>query len=160
MHDIYTESIVAAKPTWADRMKSIAYLLLTILSAVFYITGSTLMLIPMILFGYLVYKNPLRAKKEYEYIHVNDTLDIDLVTQTRKNLCTVDLNQVAVIAPVNSSGADGYRHLKAVDYSGGASLDMTYILVHSKDGKQEKLQLCLEKKMYESLRQRIPQVMR
>lgn len=74
-------------------------------------------------FGAMVYLAGIQGSIEYEYIYVDKELQIDKILgkSRRKRVETLDLNQMEILAPLQSHSLDAYRNRsgKAVDYSTG-----------------------------------------
>lgn len=130
------------------------------------LTGASLVLVALLgllgilalgICAFLLYRHLQKTDGEYEYVHTNDVFDVDLVicNRSRKQRCTVNLNQVILVAPIDSEDAASYEHLPATDYSGNAGENL-YAMIYTKDGKQRKLLLKLENAMHRSLKHWIP----
>lgn len=60
-----------------------------------------------------------RFKQEWEYVFCDGQLDFDIIQggERRKHKLRIEIENADVIAPMDSSRLDGYRHLSVVDYS-------------------------------------------
>lgn len=60
-----------------------------------------------------------RFKVEWEYVFCDGQLDFDMIQggERRKNILRIEIEEADVVAPVDSSRLDGYRHLDVRDYS-------------------------------------------
>ncbi len=158
MRDIYTESVVPAaqKPLH----KALYYLLLVLagLSVLGIFAIGMVFLIPAGLFGLLLYRNMQKAGGEYEYVHTNSVFDVDLViaNSRRKQLISVDLEHVLLVAPADSQEAGDYGELPELDCSGTGGEGALYAMIYTAEGRRKKLLLRLEPKMQKSLKQWIP----
>lgn len=60
-----------------------------------------------------------RFHEEWEYIYCDGQLDFDLIQggERRKHKQRIELEHADVVAPIDSSKLEGYRHLTKLDYS-------------------------------------------
>ncbi|MCI9420578.1 MAG: hypothetical protein HFG32_11290 [Eubacterium sp.] len=60
-----------------------------------------------------------RFKVEWEYVYCDGQLDFDMIQggEKRKTVLRIELENAAVIAPMESPKMDGYRHLPVRDFS-------------------------------------------
>lgn len=95
---------------------------------------------------------------DYEYIHFNDDLDIDFVMGgiSRKNLMSIHLSQVILIAPIDDPQLEEYSHLETVDYSARSPEYKPYVMVCVHKDVKKKVYLQLTEKMLATLKLRIP----
>lgn len=158
MRDICTESIIPVKPTGVDRL--VKYLLIVLLVAAFalvVITGLPGM-IAMGVLAFLLYRHLSKTNAEYEYVHTNDVFDVDLVTMNsrRKQLCSVDLSSVTLVARADSEAVADQGKLKRINYAGDATPNTLYAMVYGENGTQKILLLQLDERMRSSLKQWLP----
>lgn len=132
MGDIFIEQLVK-KQTNAGQ-KSIVFIL-SFLAAVLCFAGFFfnffILFIPGILLAvgaFLCYRN---SDIEYEYCLVNTQLDFDkiIAKSSRKHLMTVDLKNLEIAAPINSSRLSRINDIKTVDYSSKDSSVQTFAMV-------------------------------
>ncbi len=158
MREICTESVVTIQPKTIDRFGK--YLLFVFIGAAFLsipiLRWVSLALIGI--FSFLLYRQFSKTNAEYDYVHTNDIFDVDLVTmgRFRKQLCSIDLDHVILVAKNSSPEMEKYQHLKASDYTGNHSVETIYAMVYSTDRVQKKLLLQLDDRMLRSLTQWIP----
>ncbi len=157
MRDICTESLVPIVPKFGDKL--LKFLLIGILIAslgLVVLVGVTGFLVTAVCVVFL-YRHLPKTNGEYEYIHTNDVFDVDLVicNRSRKQLCSVRLEQVILVAPADSDAMTAYRYLLETDCSGNGKENL-YAMVYTKDGKLHKLLLKLDADMSRSLKQWIP----
>lgn len=95
---------------------------------------------------------------EYDYILVNDELQIDRVLsgKSRKNMAMIHLGQVLQIAPYGAPELDGYVKVISKDYSAGDYENPPYILVYTKDGLTFRVAIQFPEEMLELIRKQIP----
>ncbi len=159
MRDIYTEAVVPAseKPIY----KAAKFLLmgLTGISVFGFFALGTVFLIAGAIFGVLLYLVMQKSGGEYEYIHTNNCFDVDLVISNsrRKQLFTIDLEKVLLVAPVDSEAMEEYDRLPETDYSGDGGKENLYAMVCTDSGKRRKILLRLNPKMHRSLKLWMPE---
>ncbi len=158
MKDIYTESVIPIVPRPWDKL--VKWLLIVslgvclILAVLFGLLG----LIPMAVCAFLLYRHREKTNGEYEYVHTNDVFDVDLVicNRTRKQLCSVNLAQVALVAPADSDAVRAFGNIRETDYSGNSAQENLYAMIFTKDGAPQKLLLQMNAQMRKSLKQWVP----
>lgn len=78
-------------------------------------------LIFAIITGFIAYFVGLRSSIEYEYTLTDKEIDIDVIysKQSRKNITSIDLTQLEIMAPIDSSKLDSYKGRNSAneDYS-------------------------------------------
>ncbi len=123
INDSYIELLIKRKTSFAVRIIRMVAYICTGLSLVLALTGFLAALILLILFGILSYFLGLYTEVEYEYTYVDRELQVDRILgrSRRKRMETLDLNQLEILAPLNSHQLDGYRgRMKDCrDYSSG-----------------------------------------
>ncbi len=158
MRYIYTESIVRRLPKPAER---VAWFML---AAAFgfsalsvYIFGIP-SIIGAVVLGILFYRVHRRVDSEYEYVHTNDEFDIHLVFRgaNRKELMSIRLENVVVLAPSDSRELDRFPNLKIRDFSGNHKKGSHYTMVYSDNGEKKAIGLLLDDNMRSSLKQWVP----
>ncbi len=159
MRDIYTESVVPVPSKPIYKVAKFILMALTALSVFAVGFAGLIFVLFAAVFGFLLYRVMQKDGGEYEYVHTNNSFDVDLVISNsrRKHLLTVDLDQVALVAKADSSEMDGYSHLPETDYSGDAQTDTLYAMVYTDTGKRKRLLLKIESNMYRSLKQWMPE---
>ncbi len=157
--DIYTESVIPISATQQD--KRIKYILIGLLclSAVILLHSILIGLIAVIVCTFILYRHLSRISGEYEYVHTNDIFDVDIVicNSTRKQLCSIQLNSVDLIARADSDEISIYGQVPEKDYSGDLSSQTLYAMVYNANGRPQKLLLQLDKQMHQSLKQWMPE---
>ncbi len=159
MKNIYTESVIPLR-------SSVLYPVLMVLLVCGIVCSVLLMLLVgllgLIVTGlqiWLLWWVMRRRNREYEYIHANETFDVDILYSgsKRKHLATVYLDHVAVVARADSDLVDRYRNLKQLDYAANAEPERRYAMVYSSNGRQYKILLNLDEPMLTSLKRWMPQ---
>lgn len=159
MRYTYTESVIHREMNQNAQKLKMVYLILAAASLILALLVNSIFLLGVLLFGIAYYKAYQNSDVEYEYVHTNNVFDIDKVIQnsSRKQVLSIHLDQVAVVAPVDSATAERYGNLKEEDFSDGVSKDQMYMMICTVSGKQRKLRLQLEPAMLRSLQQWIPE---
>lgn len=157
MRYAYEECVVPRIPGKGDQIKRVCFLILTVLSAICAVILSLLFAVPALIFGFLYYRERQNANCEYEYVQTNNIFDVDLVSgnASRKQLVSLDLERVILLAPKDSAELAVFRSAKEDDYSGNQETNL-YIMVYDAGGQKKKLILQLNEKMLGSLKQWLP----
>ena len=156
--DVFSEVTVSKKavkdPEKFKRNLKIWCWVMTVLG----IGMSFYLLIPAVILWILYFLAKRFLDFDYEYIHVNDEFDIDMVMGgiSRKTLMSFPLSQVITIAPWGDPQLDEYSHVKAVDYSARNPDDRPYVMICVYKEEVKKLYLQLNDKMLHTLKLRIP----
>lgn len=83
----------------------------------------------------------MRSDLEYEYILTAKEIDIDAIysKQSRKNITTLDLTKLEIMAPLDSYRLDGYknRKVKTEDFSSGVADNKKNMYVMYYDGSRK-----------------------
>ena len=95
---------------------------------------------------------------EYDYILVNNELDIDRVLggKARRRMITINLGQVLVLAPLGAPELEQYSKLLLKDYSAADPENPPYIAVCAIEGGGRRYALQLNGEMLEMIRRQIP----
>lgn len=82
-----------------------------------------------------------RMDVEYEYLFVNGDLDIDKIMHKarRKRVCSVNINDVEILAPADSGDARQYQRAKTQDYTSASGSKNVYALVVNEKGVLKKI---------------------
>lgn len=136
MNDFYTEQLVKKKKGMKEMMLKVLLIVLSVLSVavVFFIPFG--IIIPVIVIAVTVLMF-FKLDVEYEYLYVNGDLDIDKIMHKakRKRIFSVNVNDVELLAPVNSGELRQYQRAKTYDYSSGVPSDRSYVLVTKEKGQ-------------------------
>ena len=124
MSDLYTEVMVAKKPTVKDQLIKFVLILFTVLFALAGLVLMPILLVAAVILGVVDYVFIPRLSVEFEYLYVNGELDVDRIfsKSRRKRAASYDLSSMEIMAPWNSHRLDSYKNnrgLKKVDYSSG-----------------------------------------
>ena len=157
MEDLFTELIVAKKPTAKDALLKALLILALLASAVLGLQIPPFMLVFLGIAIAIYFLWP-RFKVEYEYSYVNGEIDIAKIfsKQSRKDLARISLEDVECVAPLGSGELDSYgATFKTVDYSAGDPEYKPYVIVKGGENSQ-KILVQLDEAMVEDLRRRLP----
>lgn len=101
-----------------------------------------------------------RFQIEWEYVFCDGQLDFDMIMggDKRKQALRIEIEEADVIAPLDSSRMDGYRHLRVKDYSSLQSDTKKYAIVTKLKG--EKIVLVFEpsEKMLDMMSTKAPNI--
>lgn len=143
MKDTYAEWLVKRKtPVYAVILKPV----IIVAVAIIFLMGliNALFMILALALGFGAYLLFLTWKVEYEYIFVTNELLIDRIqSQTRrKTVKKVEMDNVELMAPSSSHLLDSYNNnpnYRTQDYSSNMEGALTYTIIYSKDGKNERI---------------------
>ena len=87
-----------------------------------------------------------RFKTEWEYVFCDGQLDFDKIFggERRKHILRLELEHVDVVAPLDSSRLDGYRHLAVKDFSSMMSGAKLYGIATRLPNQEEKVLILFE----------------
>lgn len=158
MRFAYTESVVPKKFGPREKGMQTLFLVIAVVSAIGAVFLNFILIVAALAAGFLYYRGRRNADAEYEYVHTNDIFDVDLVVgnASRKQLASVNLEKVLLVAPADSDELDDYENLKVVDYSGDAGEGECYAMICKDGAKSRILLLKLDPEMYKSLKHWIP----
>lgn len=158
MSDLYSELLVKRRATGTDMAMKYGLIALTSIAIAGGLIIHPFFLIAAIILGIVDYFVIPRFNVEFEYLHVNDELDVDKIFSQakRKKAMAIDLNKTEVMAPLGSHHLDSFKNLKTIDFSANDSSQKPYVLVVSDDKEQKKILLQLDNKMFEDIKRRMP----
>jgi hypothetical protein len=121
-------------------LKYIIYIL-TGVSAIGFIGGYLIFLVPLVIFGLLSFLVVPGFELEYEYLYLDKELTIDKIMskQKRKKVRDIDLSKMEYICPINSHQLDPYksRNLKVSDYSSKEENARVWVIVYKDQSGDE-----------------------
>ena len=159
--DVYSEVIVSRKlardPQGVQKKLLIAasvFLLLGIIVSFWLLITDAILWIL-----YFISRRVLEV--DYEYVHVNDEMDIDIVMGgiARRKVTSFPLSQVELIAYWGAPELEDYDYIKAMDVSARDWRDRPYVMICVVKDKKRKLYLQLNDEMLRTLKTRIPSKM-
>ncbi len=137
MNEFYVEQLIPSK---IDQKARLIKIVCTILMAIAFIAGVIIPLgflvgIALLIVNVVVLKG---SSIEYEYLYLNGNLDIDkiIAKQKRKQAFTTNINEMIVIAPLNSGEVQPYQGVKVTDYTSGNGQQKVYKMVTMKDSQK------------------------
>ena len=149
-HDIYIEQAVSRKK---QRINDIYTILCGILIAwMFFLEVATLNLgysVFIVIFIVLIYILQRSKKVEFDYTYTNGTFEVDRITggAKRKNLLSVDIDQLVVVAPAKTEPVMPYvrRRMKTLDCTSHTDTPY-YTMIIKNPQNDEEWKLLLELK--------------
>lgn len=119
MNDLYADCCIKRKQTTSVFMlKTLAlFAVFVLLAATIFIRG-IFGVVTALYVVFLIWYWP-RFKVDIEYVFCDGQLDFDMILggEKRKHVLRVEIEDAAVIAPLDSPKLDGYRHLKVKDFT-------------------------------------------
>ena len=135
MSETYVECLVARKPSLVLTFLKFFLIMMAVVMLLLGLTGYVVPLILGIAAGVGAYFATMNANIEYEYLYVDKEVSIDkvLAKSRRKKAGTYSVEQMEILAPLNSHRLDSYknRDAKTVDFSSGiaAQPERRYMMV-------------------------------
>lgn len=156
--DLYSEIMIQRLPNPRDKFKGLALCLLMAACIVGYITVSWLFLFGIIGTGIAIYIIVPKFNVEYEYLLVNNYLDVDAIysRKKRKKLASFDLNNMELLAPFQSHRMDFYNsntRLRRENYSAMDRNDPPYAMIIGDGDGPVQVLLQLDRGTVENMRQ-------
>ena len=156
MGDFYTEQLVKRQKASSTTLIKAILIILTVLSVVlifmipFGIIGPVIIALDVFLFRSM--------DVEYEYLFVNGSLDIDkiMAKSRRKNMFSMEMTDLEMMAPSGSPELRPYQGLKGTDYSSGMPGADTYELIVVNNGEKKKIIFEPNKTVCEGLKMLAP----
>ena len=158
MSDLYSELLVTRKPSGSDSVLRIGAYVLTGLAVIAGLIVHPLILILAGVLGVVDYFLIPRLSLEFEYLHVNDELDIDKIfsKSKRKKAASIDLNKMEVLAPLGSHQLDSYQNAKTIDFSANDSENKPYAMIVADEKEQKKYLVQLDQRIFDNIKRRFP----
>lgn len=159
--DVYSEVIVSRRlvgdPQRVQNKLKVAAFVFLFLG----IVVSFWLLIPDIILWMLYYISRRVLEVDYEYVHINDEMDIDMVMGglSRRKLMSFPLSQVELVAYWDAPELEDYDYIKPTDYSARNWRERPYVMICLVKGKKQRLYLQLNDEMLHTLKMRIPSKM-
>ena len=133
MNDTYVEVMVDRKTSPLLGVARIVLYALAIICFMLGLIGSGLFFVGAIAFALVAYFVLPNFDLEYEYLYIDKEISIDKIMskEKRKHVMTVDLNNMEIIAPINSHELDQYkaRGLKTYDFTSNTENAKVYSVV-------------------------------
>ena len=133
MNDTYVEVMVDRKTSPLLGVARIVLYALAIICFMLGLIGSGLFFVGAIAFALVAYFVLPNFDLEYEYLYIDKEISIDKIMskEKRKHVMTVDLNNMEIIAPINSHELDQYkaRGLKTYDFTSNTEDAKVYSVV-------------------------------
>lgn len=164
MNELYAETSVKKKATASDMAVKVVAILAVVLlfaASIFLggMFGNILTFVAVAAVVALIWYWP-RFKVEWEYVFCDGQFDIDAILggEKRKQVLRLEVENADLVAPINSSRMDGYRHLQVKDYSSMKPDAKLYAVVTKL--KAEKVVLYIEpsEKMLDMMKIKAPNI--
>ena len=142
MNELYAEAVVKRKDTVATIGLRILMIIGVFVGLYIILTGSIISILGVAIVILVFFFYP-RLSVEYEYVFVDGQLDFDKISgkSKRKTMLRIDFEQVEIMAPINSSALDNYKHLQleVKDFSSLNKDSKPYVIIVNADGKKLKI---------------------
>ena len=155
MGDFYTEQLVKRQKASSTTLIKAILIILTVLSVVLMIPFGIIGPVIMIALDVFLFRS---MDVEYEYLFVNGSLDIDkiMAKSRRKNMFSMEMTDLEMMAPSGSPELRPYQGLKGTDYSSGMPGADTYELIVVNNGEKKKIIFEPNKTVCEGLKMLAP----
>ncbi len=141
MNESYVECMVARKSSPLKNVLKYIIYILTGASAVGFIAGNWLFLVPLAAFGLMSFLVVPGFDLEFEYLYLDREITIDKIMskQKRKTVRTLELSKMEYICPINSHQLNPYksRNMKISDYSSKDPNASVWVLVYKEKSEEE-----------------------
>lgn len=139
--DVFCEVLVKRRKGTPETVKMVLSLLAGLIVSiliVMFIPMFFILLIPVWALIIFVIK---MQKREYEYIFTSGDLDIDALIgdYKRKNVFSISMENVTIIAPENSCDLDGYKgnpNYHSYDFSANDTMQTDYMIIGNRNNQQ------------------------
>ena len=143
MNDSYVEWLVKRKKMASQTLLKILCWVATVIAVLIWmVSANFIVMLVAVGIGVIAYIVSLNADIEYEYLYVDKELSIDKISSKsrRKKCCTLEVERMEIVAPINSVKLDGYKHknYKVYDYSSRNNEDreIKKFVIYYNDGKK------------------------
>ena len=162
MNGLYTEHFVKRNPSVlkkAGKAALIALVVLILLAGIVLPSG-ILAFIGIAGIAAVYFFLPM-MNADYEYIFVDGQIDFDRISggEKRKTMLRLDLDNIDIMAPLNSHQLDSYRNQQGVtvkDFTSNTEDAKVYCIFLSKDGSRMMVKFEPSEKMIDFSRQKAP----
>lgn len=159
MKHLYAEAGVKRKDT-AAIMGLRALMIIGVLLGLFcFLMGSFWAYIGVAIIVAVFFLYP-KLNIEYEYVFVDGQIDFDRITgkSRRKTMLRIDLEQVDIVAPINSPALDSYKHvqMEKKDYSSLSKDSKPYVIIARADNKKMRILFEPSEKMLSMIKYKSP----
>ncbi len=159
MNQLYAEAGVKKKDTGLTLGLRLLIILGVIVGFLCLFLGQVLGIVGVVLIAGMFFVYPM-LNMEYEYVFVDGQLDFDRITgkSRRKTLLRIDLEQVEIIAPINSHALDSYNYAKpeVKNFSSGDKDSKPYVIIANVESKKLKILFEPNDKMLSMIKQKSP----
>lgn len=160
MSDLYTEELITRKTPAVEKVLRILMIAATILALAAGLFVTPLAFVVFLALAIVDFVKIPQFNLEFEYLYVNGEMDIDkIISKTkRKHVGSYAVNDMEIMAPLNSRVLDSFKHdgaLHVKDCSSGEG-DGRYAMVLNMDGKKEMIIFEPNETMISDIRRRSP----
>jgi len=161
MSDLYSELLVKKQTTGKELAIKAGLIALTVFAVFAGIFLYPVFLIAAVGMGIADYFLLPNLDLEYEYLHVNGTLDIDKIAAKtkRKKVKSIDVRKMELLAPIRSHRLDSYNQnpkLKVLDYSSQDSNHKIYAMIIPDEKEICKILLEFDERMLSDIKKIVP----
>lgn len=163
MSDLYSEHLVKRKTSPMDVAAKAAMIVLTVLVVLLaLLTFNTIIFIVAIAVGVADYVLIPRFDLEFEYLYVNDEIDVDKIfsKSKRKRAMSIDLSKMEIMAPLGSHHLDSYQNqkMKTMDFSANDKEKRPYVMITTTEKEMVRVLLQLDYDMFQNIKRRRPRI--
>jgi len=159
MNELYAEASVKRKDTVATIGLRILMIIGVFVGLFLIVAGNLLSILgaAVVVLVFIFYP---RLSVEYEYVFVDGQLDFDKISgkSKRKTMLRIDFDQVEIMAPINSSALDNYKHMQ-LEEKNFTSLNKDckpYVIIVNSGSKKLKILFEPNEKMLSMIKQKSP----
>jgi len=159
MNELYAEASVKRKDTVATIGLRILMIIGVFVGLFLIVAGNLLSILgaAVVVLVFIFYP---RLSVEYEYVFVDGQLDFDKISgkSKRKTMLRIDFDQVEIMAPINSSALDNYKHMQ-LEEKNFTSLNKDckpYVIIVNSGSKKLKIIFEPNEKMLSMIKQKSP----
>jgi len=159
MNELYAEASVKRKDTVATIGLRILMIIGVFVGLFLIVAGNLLSILgaAVVVLVFIFYP---RLSVEYEYVFVDGQLDFDKISgkSKRKTMLRIDFDQVEIMAPINSSALDNYKHMQ-LEEKNFTSLNQDckpYVIIVNSGSKKLKILFEPNEKMLSMIKQKSP----
>lgn len=111
-----------------------------------------------VVFGFLALRLTDRLDIEYQYYQLGNDFDIAKVIggRKRKEIMTLNLEQVTLIAPVSSERMEAYENWTTSDYSAHDPQREPWAIICTHQGSRNRILIQMNDALYKALRRQLP----
>ena len=159
MNQLYAETGVKRKDTAATMAIRVLMFIGIIVGVVALLVDPILRYVGVALIAFIVFMFP-KLNIEYEYVFVDGQLDFDKIlgNAKRRHILRIDLEEVEIIAPLESHSLDSYTYIQCEkkDFTSRSKDAKPYVIVVTKENKKLKILFEPSEKMISMMKKKSP----